>query len=322
MKKAAIYLILIFVLCIFIGYSQDLTKYSDQFSSIDVSIKYFNKQIYHVGDPIVVEFNVVNTSRDPFLFISSFRKIFTFDFEVYTRTNRTVEHSKEYIIQRRQFQPVMNDEITLKHHEVYGARIDISTWFDLTEPGEYIIRGEFYPNLITDNEYMFFSKNELYLNLKPPYTEEIREKERIEEMETLKRKSLPPYEVVDFILRSLMEKDFEKYFLYIKMEKFIMQFSNAKKQYLEAKDIDKPIVIETFKEYLKGKNTLENVPFDETIPTDFEIERTVIEKNNAEVTVLEYFEYGRVTETKRYTYYLHLYGDKWLVENYDVVNIE
>jgi hypothetical protein len=322
MKKAAIYLFLIFFFCIYIGYSQDMTKYSDQLSSIDISIKFFNKQIYHIGDPIIVEFNIANTSRDPFLFIASYRKIFTFDFEIYTRTNRPVEHSKEYIIQRRQFQPVMNDEITLKHNEVYGARIDISTWFDLSEPGEYVVRGVFYPNLITAPEYRKLSGTELYLSLKPPYTEKVRKEERIEEMKRLERESLPPYEVVDFNLQSLMEKDFEKYFLYIKMDKFIMQFNNAKKKYLDARDIDKPIVIEIFKQYLMGKNTLESVPFDETIPTDFEIERTVIEKNDAEVTVTEYFEYGRVTETKRYTYYLHLYGDKWLVENYDVVNID
>jgi len=47
----------------------------------------------------------------------------------------------------------------------------------------------------------------------------------------------------------------------------------------------------------------------------------LIKKRDARVIVIEFFEYGLVTEAKKYTYHLHLYGDKWLVENYDVVNI-
>jgi hypothetical protein len=320
--RFCIYLVPIFISCICIGYSQDITKYSQNLSSLEVSVNFYNKEIYYIGNPIVIEFQIVNNGNDPFLFITSYNKLFTFDFEISSFSNQKVEHSKNYVIKRRQFQPILNDEISLKQNEVYGVRINISEWFEFIEAGDYIIKGVFYPNLITDTDKKIYSEKELYVYINPPYTEALREKVRIEEIRKLKAESLPPYEVVEFILNAFMEKDYEKYLLYIKMDKFIMQFDSAEKKYLEARDIDKPDIIEIFKQYLMGRNTLESIPFAETIPTNYDIDRTVIEKREAQVTVTEYFEYGQVTEIKRYTYHLHLYGDKWLVENYDVVNIQ
>jgi len=320
----------LFILCLNIGFSQDNPNDSDNHlpgwkngSNIDVSIKYYNKQLYFVESPIIVEFQIVNNGISPYLFITSYNKMFTFDFEIVTPSNRNIHHSKEYTIRTTQFEPVFNDEITLKYNEVYGVRIDISRWFHLSEPGEYIIRGVFYPNLNTgsDEDMRIYSKNELYLSLNPPYKEEVQKRIEIEKIKKLKAESLPPYEVVRFMLEALQKEDYEKYFLYIKFDKYIMLFSNARQRYIDAKDINKPAVIEELKQYLMGKNKLEDIPYSETIPADFDINKTVIEKHNAVVTVTETFKYLNLIENKRYTYHLHLYGDKWLLESYSVVNI-
>lgn len=337
MSKKNILIVFIVLLTpgLFINIGFSLNKNTNDFSEksyttpdeeqtrIEVIIKYYNKMIYYVNEPIIVEFQITNRGYDPFLFITSFNKIFTFDFDVLTETNRKVEHSKEYIIQSTQFEPVLSDEITLKRDEVYGVRIDLNRWFDLTDPGEYIIRGIFYPNLKTGSadDIKLYSQNELFLTLNPPFSEEVKKKKEIEEIKRLKAESLPPYDVVNYMLKALQERDFEKYFLFIKFDKFIMQFQNSRKKYMEARDIDKPAVIEEFKQYLMGKNRLEAIPFSETIPADYDILRTVVEKRNAIVTVIETFKYINLIEKKQYTYYLHLYGDRWLLENYSVVNI-
>lgn len=334
-KKRDIFIIIllgVLSLCINIGFSLNNTNDSPEKSvgfqpenqlQIDLLIKYYNRIIYYVNEPVIIEFQIVNRGTVPFLFITSFNKVFTFDFNVMTTTNRKVEHSREYIIQSTQFEPVLSDEITLKTDEVYGVRIDISRWFDLSVPGEYLISGIFYPNLKTGSEgdVRLYSENELYLNLNPPFSEAVKRRKEIEEVQRLKAESFPPYEVIDYLLRALQAKDFEKYFLFIKFDKFIMQFQNARKNYIAAKDIDKPSVIEEFKQYLMGNNRLETIPFSETIPADYEIVRTVVEKRDAVVTVIETFKYINLIEKKQYTYHLHLYGDKWLMENYSVVNI-
>jgi hypothetical protein len=166
-----------------------------------------------------------------------------------------------------------------------------------------------------------YTENELFLTLNPPFEKQVQKKRELEEIKKLKAENLPPYDVVKYLLKALQARDYERYFLYIKFDKFIMQFSTAKEKYIAAHDIDKPAVIEEFKQYLQGRNRLEDVPFSETIPADFDIERTVIEKRNATVTVVETFKYLQLIEKKRYTYYLHLYGEKWLLESYSVVNI-
>jgi hypothetical protein len=307
-----------------IGFSQENTNLSSLHSdNTSVFIRFHDKKIYHLEKPVIVEFQIVNHSSEPYLFITSFNKMFTFDFELRSMTNRIVEHSRQYMIDSTQFEPVLNDKIVLKKDEVYGVRIDISSWFDIQEPGEYILKGVFYPNLKTGSEddIKVYSDNELYLFLNPPYSEELRLAKREEEIRKLKAEALPPYEVVEVMLKSLQERDFEKYFLYIKIDEFMKQFKNAYEMYQNTPDGRKPAVEEIFRQYLRGENTLERLSFAEHIPHDFEIERTVIEKNDATVTVKEIFRYINVIEEKRYTYNLHLYDGKWQVYSYTIVNI-
>ncbi len=329
MKKKLIHpaLLLMIFFCINIGFSQDIKNNSGtnsgQTTDIGVSIKYYNKQMYFVNRPIIVEFQIVNRGFPPYLFITSYNKMFTFDFEILTPTHQGVDHSREYTVRTTQFEPILNDEITLKNNEEYGVRIDISRWFDLNKPGEYLIKGVFYPHLKTgaDDDIRIYTENELFLTLNPPFEKQVQQARELEEIKKMKAESLPPYDVIKALLQAIQARDYEKYFLFIKFDKFILQFSRAREKYIAAHDIDKPAVIEEFKLYLKGLNRLEEVPFSETIPADFDIEKTVIEKRNATVTVIETFKYLQLVEKKRYTYYLHLYGDKWLLESYSVVNI-
>lgn len=321
LKTEIVLAALLITICINIGYSQEYNTASTGYSDIVTAIKFHNKQIYYINRPIWVEFQVVNEGVYPFLFLSAYKKLFTFDFEVYTGTKRSVEHSSEWILEKRRYEAVLSDEITLKENEVYGVRIDIGRWFAFSKPGDYVIRGVFYPGLITNPEQKLYSENELTLRLHPPYTEEVKQKERDEEIKKLKAMSLPPYEVVGFSLKALMERDFEKYFLYIKFDSFLQQFENASKKYRDAHDTEKPLVVEEFKQYLMGENKLEAIPYSDAVPIEYVIEETYIKERDAEVKVLETFRYLSLIEKKRYTYHLHQYGDKWLIESYDVINI-
>ena len=136
----------------------------------------------------------------------------------------------------------------------------------------------------------------------------------------LQAEDLPPYQVVETVLQALQEKDFETFFLYVRFDRFIQQFDNAWKRYQAARDVDKPAVIQGFKEYLRGMNQLEPKPFSEFIPADFQVQRTVIDnqERDAEVTVLETFRYLSLVEQKRYTYHLHRYGNLWMLVSYTV----
>jgi hypothetical protein len=139
----------------------------------------------------------------------------------------------------------------------------------------------------------------------------------------LKAEDLPPYQVIDTILGALQEKDFDTFFMYVKFDRFIQQFNTAWERYQAARDMNKPQVVQEFKSYLRGENQMEELPFSEFIPVEYEIEQTVIDNQarDAEVTVLETFKYRNLYEKKRYTYHLHRYGDLWMLESYTVVKL-
>ena len=88
LKRLSIVVISFLFICINIGYSQHKTTNS----KVDVTIKFYNKQIYYMNRPIVVEFQIVNRTVNPYLFISSYKKLYTFDFEIFTRTNCFYNH--------------------------------------------------------------------------------------------------------------------------------------------------------------------------------------------------------------------------------------
>jgi len=318
------------ILSINIGFSLENTNgevstsssYAEQ--GVELTIHFHERSIYYADSDIIVQFQVVNRSTEPFLFNTSFDKYFTFDFEIKDFAGRAVSHSRAYEVARTQFQPVKIDEITLKKNEVYGVRINLTEWFDLRDPGEYIVKGIFYPFLKTDSEGdpSIQTANELYLQLNPPYSKQVREEQRVEEIRRLKAESLPPYEVVRVMLEALQMNDFDVYFLYIDFDQFIRQFTNARELYLEAPDRDKKKIInEQFKPYLKGENELEDIPFIEHIPRNFEIVRTEIVGSDAVVEVIEDFQYGNLQRRKRYRYFLHKFDDKWLLQKYEVVNL-
>jgi hypothetical protein len=227
--------IFIALLCAFnIGFSQENTnrsymqRWDDETArltlldenycdgDITVSIRFYNRSIYHVNDEIIVEFQIFNRGLEPCPFYTSFNPMFTFDFEIQTTTNRPVSHSKYYTISTTQFEPFMIDKIVLKPDEVYGIRINISEWFDLTQHGKYEIRGIFFPNLKTGPKKEY--SNILPLDLRPSYSDEIRvaEKERVRQ--ELQAEILAPYEVIEHMLIALQNDDFDTYFLFVRFE--------------------------------------------------------------------------------------------------------
>ena len=337
-KSACLFLLIsvLFLGVYNIGFSQDNTNRTlqqlalldDEYCSGDlsVSIQFYNRSIYHVGDEIIIEFKIINTGLEPCPFYTAFNPMFTFDFDIRTTRNRSVVHSRYYTINTTQFEPFMIDEIVLKPNEVYGIRINITEWFDLQQHGTYEIRGIFFPGLKTGSRKIF--SNVLPLDLRPSYTDEIRVAEKERERSELQVENLAPYEVVEHMLTALQNDDFETYFIFMKFDEFILQFEHAGNRYRRADFRNKPLVIENeFKPYLKGivpdtGEPLEEIPFSEHVPNLFEILETNIQwrDGTATVTVLETFTYGTLQEEKEYTYYLRLYNERWKVTGYDITN--
>ena len=58
-----------------------------------------------------------------------------------------------------------------------------------------------------------------------------------------------------------------------------------------------------------------------SLPSKFEIEKTIYTKLEGTVTVLEWFDYTNFSEKKRYTYYLRQRDGIWQIYDYTVDNL-
>jgi hypothetical protein len=57
------------------------------------------------------------------------------------------------------------------------------------------------------------------------------------------------------------------------------------------------------------------------IPSDYRIDNTTYNNNTGTVVVTEWFTTGRITERRRYTYYLRRIDDIWLIQDYVTVKL-
>ena len=77
-------------------------------------------------------------------------------------------------------------------------------------------------------------------------------------------------------------------------------------------------MIDTYKHDLMQSRTDKDIAM---IPVEFTIERTTYSTTEAEVTVIEWFDYTSFREKKRFTYNLASRDDIWTVYDYSVDNL-
>lgn len=77
-------------------------------------------------------------------------------------------------------------------------------------------------------------------------------------------------------------------------------------------------MIDTYKHELRQERVDKDIA---AIPVEFRIEKTVYTATDAEVRVLEWFEYRDFREKKRFTYHLSSRDGIWYVHDYVVENL-
>ena len=87
---------------------------------VEVRIRYFDKKIYYTDSPVQVKVEIINNSPDTFRFKSSELRCFNFEFDVKTLTNKKLDHSSEFIMDRSTNQQVFFREVSLAPGETYS----------------------------------------------------------------------------------------------------------------------------------------------------------------------------------------------------------
>jgi len=198
-------LIFVFFVIFFIIFS------SQSYYNLNCVIKFSNEQIYFIGKPIVIKFEIINKSFSNYFIQIANDISYNFSFIVISSDGEQVDYKDEFILKKKSIDKVFTKEIMLAPNESYAVEMDINEWFNLTKEGVYFIQGVFYPYI--DSGERIVTQNILKLN-------------------------------------SRQRKDWDEFFLYIDFDKFIMNYPSFRDKYKYASENARINLIEEFKKYI------------------------------------------------------------------------
>ncbi len=288
---------------------------------VGLFVRFFEKKIYYLNrtEDIRIKVSVVNNSLEAYRFKVADDVVFNQDFEVKTPANEQLHHSQEFTIKRGSIQYVFFKEIVLKPGEEFGFIVRLDRFITFDRAGLFSVQGIFYPELLRENRSVALRSNRLSLNVRPPI--EVPKLLALVEQETgriIEREILPPDEVVDFTIRARQKSQWEKFLLYIDVERLLLRQPEWRARFEKSPEEERLRLIDEYRGMLKNELVDQDIL---VIPNEFEIQATTYTAHEGQVTVLEKFKYRDYTELKSYTYYLERRDRHWMITNYEVKNL-
>ncbi len=286
---------------------------------IELTIRFYDKAIYFPNSTVQIKLEIYNNSPDPVRFKMAGSRFFSIDFDVRSVSNVPADRSKTYLVGRGNDAPVYFREVSLEPGERFGFVEALDDYVEITEPGVYLVRAGFYPELHRGADDSVVMSNTLTLTIHPGTAEsEDRIAVDIEAGEIRRRAALPPDEVVSFMLNARQHGLREQFLLYLDLERLFTRTDAADNQYRRLSEAERRRVLSQFREELAAPETKDGIAL---IPTSFEIVKTSYTPAEATVLVTERFKYPNFSEIKEYTYYLYRNDRVWLIYDYAVRNL-
>lgn len=291
-----------------------------------VHIAYHNRTIYfpgtHESEPIWVKVSLTNTGKDTLRFKLADDRTFSVDFSIRTMKNRALAHTDEWIRKRSTHRPVYFREISLEPGESYSFVENVKHYLDVQSAGLYFLTLLFYPELkrerTGDEDHL--ASNTLTLEVQPapaaaalgalPVSPPVGE--------VLQPQRLSPDRVIEYVLNARQKSHWERFFLYLDLAKMLSRDAGRSRRFNAESEAGRYNMIDTYKHELRQERVDKDIA---AIPVEFRIEKTVYTATDAEVRVLEWFEYRDFREKKRFTYHLSSRDGIWYVHDYVVENL-
>ena len=206
--------------------------------------------------------------------------------------------------------------------ETYSFVENLKDYITFEAPGVYILSADFYPELkqLSDTTEVHVTSNRLGLEIKPAPAAAALGAVPIASVsrEVLQPQPLSPDKVIAYMLSARQKSQWDQFFLYLDVERMIARDPVRNRRYKAEAESGRMSMIDTYKHDLMQARTDKDVAI---IPVEFKIERTIYSATEAEVTVIEWFDYTSFREKKRFTYNLSSRDDIWTVYDYSVENL-
>ena len=303
-----------------VGFAQE-TQVQD-FSNVQVSIKYYNRTVYYPGNaddfPIFVHISVKNNGTETLRFKLADDRAFSMDFNAYTVKNKRLEQTESLIEKRTTNQTVYFREIAIEQGEEYSFVENVKNFLKIDEPSVYYLELQFYPELYK-SKYLSIKSKRLTLEVRPAPSsaaDVLPVKET--SVELLKPLDLSPDKVVEQTIIARQKSLWDQYFLYMDVESLLQKNPSLKKKYITVSAEERTRMLTSFKTDLMQSRIENDIV---SVPESFQIEKTTYTPSEGQVVVTEWFKYPNFSEKKRYTYKVRQREGIWQIYDYTVVNL-
>lgn len=280
----------------------------------------FEKEKYRIGEDIFLNVEVINNQDDAVKFYTSPYKLNNIKIQILNlKQGEVVEEKYSKILEinnLKQDKPelfIFNNR-TLYPDEVLKYKINLPDYFDFLEDGRYKIQIQFDPFPNVKTEHKIFLSNYVYLLLDKSIVDQGYQNIIMELKQKEEKKFYLPQETIEFMLKAYMHKDWDDYFLYQDLNKVIMQYEQFSKRYVQASDIMKQQIIEEYKNWVMTQKNKEI--------EDYQLLDVFqsYEKDKSIVKCKVRYKKPAFNRTFYYQYTLYRDGNKWKVDEIEVLN--
>ncbi|MDR0526992.1 MAG: hypothetical protein LBG79_04140 [Spirochaetaceae bacterium] len=308
-----------------------------QAEGVSLNIRFYDKKVYFdEGDPIFILVTVSNNSPEVYRFRLADERVFSVDFSVRTRSNRALEEAPVLERRRSTSSQVFFRDVSIESSESFSFVENLRDYVKIDSAGNYIIEGRLWPELLrmadrqqalvntngtTPKNSTPLNSNRLALQIK---TRAIIGEDGLPvalDVETgaaLLRDKLVPDQVVRWTLEARQKSQWEKFFLYLDIEKMIMRDGSRQRRWRAESEEGRKRMEANYRSELQKTKIDGDIS---AIPYTFQIENTNYNASEGTVVVLEKFKTGDYIERKRYTYYLEKEDEFWSIVDYTVMNL-
>ncbi len=289
---------------------------------IEVTIRYFNQSVYFPESDIDVKVTITNHSPDSYRFRLAEERAFSIGFDVHTLTNVALQASQQLVTRRLDAQPVYFREVVLEPGEELSFVENLQHYAAIEQPGMYVVTAHFYPELLPRagavRAAQRISSNRLALSIRPsPRTvdEAIQARLDHETGEILRRRPIPPDQVIAHTIEARMRDQWERFFLYHNLEEILRSSPTRERRFVQLSEADQRYEIQAYRRRLMEGTVDEDIT---AVPFRFDILRTTYDRRTATVVADLRFRADGFVEIRRYTYHLQKRDDVWEIVRYNV----
>ena len=291
-----------------------------------LNIRFYTKTVYYPGgaisEPIFVKVAITNTSSRAMRFKLADDRSYSVDFSLLNTKNREAVHNEGWKRKRASNGQIYFREITLESGESYSFVENIKDYVDVEAAGVYVLKALFFPELkrLIDNTEEHLVSNALTLEVKPSPQVLALQGLPVSESngEILKPQAIPPDQVINYMLIARQKSLWQQFFLYMDVDRMIAKDSARGRRFQAESEMGRLTMIEIYKRDLSRSHIDKDIA---AIPVEFQIEHTAYTSTEAQVKVLEWFQYRNFREKKRFTYYLSSRDGVWMLYDYLVENL-